>query len=232
MKILLVSATSSEIAPTRAWLKDICHSPTPVRHQRGEMLVDVLISGVGMAITGFSLGTVLAKESYDLCIQAGIGGALDKDLKLGQVVEVISERFADLGAEDKDGSFLDLNTLGLQEKESGIFTSEGKILNLSAMNAATGLQKVNAYSINSASGSESTINNILSLYPEAQVESMEGAAFFYACRANEVAMLQLRSISNYVTPRDRSAWVIPDAVQNLNKTLISLLTAFFKQAED
>lgn len=227
MKILLVSATPFEIAPSRNWLEDICHKQTPVRYQRGDVVIDVLVSGVGMAVTAFSLGTVLAREQYDLCIQAGIAGSFDRNMPLGTVVEVISERFADLGAEDKDGSFLSLKELNLQEQQSGIFTSEGIIMNPAAITNETGLEKVNAISVNRSSGSAKTIASLQLRYPEVQLESMEGAAFFYACRTNEVAMLQLRAISNYVEPRNRDAWEIPKAISELNKTLIELLTAFF-----
>ena len=36
-----------------------------------------------------------------------------KDLKIGDVVNVVSERFADLGVENADGTFTDVHELGL-----------------------------------------------------------------------------------------------------------------------
>lgn len=52
---------------------------------------------------------------------------------------------------------------------------------------------------------------------------MEGAAFFYACLLAGVPFLQIRSISNRVEPRNRTAWDIPSAIQNLNQTLMEML---------
>jgi futalosine hydrolase len=49
-----------------------------------------------------------------------------------------------------------------------------------------------------------------------QIESMEGAAFFYACRQAGVPCMQIRAVSNYVEKRNRDNWQIGLAVKNLN----------------
>jgi futalosine hydrolase len=49
---------------------------------------------------------------------------------------------------------------------------------------------------------------------------MEGIAFHYACKQAKIPFLQIRAISNYVTPRNKSEWEIPLAIQNLNQYLI------------
>jgi futalosine hydrolase len=38
-----------------------------------------------------------------------------------------------------------------------------------------------------------------------------------------VPYIQLRSVSNYIEPRNRASWKIPLAVKNLNDTLINAL---------
>jgi len=63
-------------------------------------------------------------------------------------------------------------------------------------------------------------------FPEAQVESMEGAAFFYACLQKGIEPLQLRAISNYVVPRNRESWRMQEAIVALNEQLQELLRAF------
>jgi len=55
------------------------------------------------------------------------------------------------------------------------------------------------------------------------VESMEGAAFHYACLLEKIPFFQLRSISNYVEVRDKSKWKIPLAIQQLNENLITYI---------
>jgi futalosine hydrolase len=57
-----------------------------------------------------------------------------------------------------------------------------------------------------------------------QIESMEGAAFFYACRQLNVPCLQIRAVSNYVEKRNRDNWHIGLAIKNLNKFAMSWLT--------
>ena len=59
----------------------------------------------------------------------------------------------------------------------------------------------------------------------AQIESMEGAAFFYACKQAGLPALQIRAVSNYVEKRNRDAWQIGLAVKNLNTFAVELLTS-------
>jgi futalosine hydrolase len=49
---------------------------------------------------------------------------------------------------------------------------------------------------------------------------MEGIAFFHACLHHSLDFLELRSISNYVESRNRAAWNIPLAIQNVNNLVI------------
>ena len=59
----------------------------------------------------------------------------------------------------------------------------------------------------------------------ADVESMEGAAFFETCLAAGVAgvpFAEIRSVSNAVGEADRSRWVISLALDNLKKALTLL----------
>lgn len=227
MNILIVSATPFEVAPLVNWLDERFESPKTSHYTHGELAVDVLYSGVGLPVTAFALGTVLAGRNYDLAIQAGIGGAIDAELAIGTVVEIISERFGDLGAETADEGFLDLQTLGLLERESGIFTGTGQLLNPGARDNPTALSKCNGISMNRVTGSTKSVEQLRQRYPEAQVESMEGAAFFYACLHHQLAFLQLRAISNRVEARDRESWDIPLAIKELNAVLVKLVEAFW-----
>jgi futalosine hydrolase len=77
--------------------------------------------------------------------------------------------------------------------------------------------------VNTVSGSEPTIKLRSEKY-NATVESMEGAAFHYVCLQEGVAFAQVRAISNYVMPRDKSQWQMKDAIFNLNNWLISFIT--------
>ncbi|MNE58507.1 Futalosine hydrolase [compost metagenome] len=56
------------------------------------------------------------------------------------------------------------------------------------------------------------------------VESMEGAAVLYCCEKESLPCLQVRSISNYVEPRNKERWQIGPAIMSLNEWAIRFLT--------
>jgi len=61
---------------------------------------------------------------------------------------------------------------------------------------------------------------------EPQIESMEGAAFFYVCILEKIPFIEIRSVSNEVGERDRSKWNIPlalDSLKEANKKLFESL---------
>ena len=56
----------------------------------------------------------------------------------------------------------------------------------------------------------------------ADVETMEGAAFFEACLAAGIPFAEIRAVSNRVSETDHGRWDIPLALQNLKTALKSL----------
>ena len=57
-----------------------------------------------------------------------------------------------------------------------------------------------------------------------QVESMEGAAFMYACATADVPFAHVRAVSNFVEPRNRAAWKIQEAIAALDRTARDILS--------
>jgi futalosine hydrolase len=88
--------------------------------------------------------------------------------------------------------------------------------------ALDSLRKVKGITVNKVHGHTQSIGQLLEVI-QPDIETMEGAAFLYACQSIGLKCLQLRSISNYVDSRDRTAWNIPLAIRNLNQTLAELL---------
>ncbi len=205
MKVLLVSATEAEIAP---FLESAGQNGVPeVAGHR----VTTLITGVGMVATAFRMGMHLSQNSYDLAINTGIAGAFDRNLQIGQVTAVAEDCFAELGAEDGE-EFLPIDKLGF---------GESRILAIKP-DKLPDLPQVKAITVSRVHGNETTIFKTMSrLQP--QVESMEGAAFFYACHQVNLPSVQLRAVSNYVERRNRSGWDIPLAIGNLNAALLTYL---------
>src|ERR1035437_7833482 len=110
MKILLVSATKFEVAPLLKNFKKIRSEKNISTFQFKNHSVDVLITGVGMTATAFQLGKNLNRK-YDLTINAGVAGSFKKTIPLGTVVNVTSDSFADLGAEDGN-KFITVEEIG------------------------------------------------------------------------------------------------------------------------
>jgi len=215
MHILLVAATPFEIAPTIAWLETHFIANAAGVFEKESLQVQTLVTGVGMTATAFQLGHFLAQNRPDWIINAGIAGAFDPSLNLGDVVQINSERFGDLGVEEADGGFTDMAELG--------FLPQAKYL--SPQPAIPNLRSCEGLTVNKVHGAAGSILQIQQKYPDAQVESMEGAAFFYACLAAGVPFAEIRSISNRVEPRNRDAWDLPLAIRNLNEVLVSMLEA-------
>ncbi len=226
MHVLLVSATVFEIAPALNWLEEHFQASETGAFERGSLRVFPLITGVGLTATAFHLGQYLAQNRPAFALNAGIAGAFDRSLRLGDVVNVVAERFGDLGVEEADGRFTDLFELGLLEKNTPPFIN-GLLHNPAAEQAAF-LPAAQGLTVNKVHGTEATAAAIRAKYPAAGVESMEGAAFFYACLTAGIPFLQIRSISNYVETRNREAWNLPLAIGNLNEVLIQIIETFSK----
>lgn len=216
MKILVTAATTLEIQPFLQYLDQ--HIPAL---KAANCQIDVLIAGIGMMHTAFSLGRHLLVNKPDIAIQAGIGGAFQHNWELGQVVLVKREFLADLGAEDND-QFKDLFDIGLWQPSQAPFIGNSLVNTFAGLPEVPPLPTATGVTVNLVSGSEPTIQKLVSKYAP-DVESMEGAAFHYACLLEEIPFLQLRSISNYVEIRDKSKWKIPLAVKTLNEELIKTL---------
>jgi len=212
MRILIVAATAPEIDKLVADLRfadfdcDQCANITPeLKTAYNGHEISVLITGAGMVATAFVMGKHLAQNQYDLAINLGIAGSFDKGFALGDVVEISEDTLAELGAED-DEDFITIDRLGLGESTfRSTYTLPGDF----------NLQKANAITVNTVHGNDASIKK-LSGYIDAQIESMEGAAFFYACKQVGVPALQIRAVSNYVEKRNRDAWQIGLAIKNLN----------------
>ena len=182
---------------------------------------ELLITGVGMVATTFALGRHLASNQYDLVVNLGIAGSFDRDIALGDVLEITEDTFAELGAEDGN-EFLSIEKMGFGE---GTFYPSTKLSNLYNLFNTFNLKTAKAITVNTVHGNEVSIKKVAErLNP--QLESMEGAAFFYACREMNVPCIQIRAVSNYVEKRNRDNWNIGLAIKNLNTFAIEFLKLY------
>lgn len=210
MNVLIVCATAGETDIFRNYLLQ----QKPEGHR-----FEILVTGVGGIATAHALTKQLHQARYDLVIQAGLGGSFDTRIALGAVVYVATEMYGDLGAEDHDKR-LDVFEMGLADPNT--FPYVNGRLPAPVLPYFDGMQKVSGLTVNLVSGSEKTIAHLSTRY-HCQVESMEGAAFHYVCLQEGVPFGQVRAISNYVTPRDKSTWKMKEAVLALNALLVEMV---------
>jgi futalosine hydrolase len=113
MKILIVSATKDEIIGVFSNKNLVQNKQMPNLYESEK--TDILISGIGTTYTAFNLTNILNKNLYKSVINIGIAGAYNRNLKIGQVVVVKQDTFADLGIDD-NGSFKTLDEMGLSKQ--------------------------------------------------------------------------------------------------------------------
>ncbi|PZF72196.1 futalosine hydrolase [Taibaiella soli] len=218
MKLLLVAATEPEISPFIRHIAQNWKSPVANIYTNGNSEIHICLTGVGLVATTYAVTKALKIGQYDFVLQAGVGGSFDRSIELGQLVMVQSEEFGDLGAEDRN-NYLDIFDMGLLQPNEHPFT-DGKLdTPLHEIPFPFKLLTVSGLSINTVSGRESTIA-LRNQRFGAQVESMEGAALHYVCLQENIPFAQIRAISNYVEPRDKSKWKMKEAIIALNKWLI------------
>jgi futalosine hydrolase len=187
----------------------------------GNHWVDLLVTGVGAVNTTWALSRGLSRFPYKLIVNVGVCGAIDRRLPLGSVVSIVQEIFGELGAEDQDGSFLDLHSIGLPLHQTRSGTWFNRLAAPDLPYPEPNLPRVVGVTADRAHGEQQSIDRLTRHWPDAQVESMEGAAFFYAALRSHVPFVAIRGISNYVEPRDRSSWRLPEAAAAAQQAALS-----------
>lgn len=218
MRILLCAPTVFEIAGIIDFLDVNGSKLSFSKYEYLGHTIEVFVTGVGSIQTTYGMSQLDTSTRIDYAIQVGLAGAFTKSLSLGDVVIVESDTFADIGVEESDGTFLDIYALELANKDmfpfkNGLITNDSRV--------QTPHRKVTAITVNTVSGAQQTIDRRKQRF-QADIETMEGAAFFYCCKMQEIPCLQVRAISNFVEPRNKDNWEIDLALTNLKIEFIRI----------
>jgi futalosine hydrolase len=223
VRVLVVAATPAEVGPLVAGLGHGANTgPRSTRYTGVGHDIDVLVTGVGMVATASWCSRALSTHEFDVALNLGVCGSFRAAIDPGTVVHVVSDRLVELGAEDGD-SFLTIQQMNLLGDDEFPFTS-GKLVNGSPplFAALTGLPKVDGVTVNTVHGNEASIARVTGRF-NPDVESMEGAAFMYACLIHGVPFAQVRAVSNIVERRNRSAWKLNEAIAELTRAARGIL---------
>lgn len=219
MKIVLVAATQKEIEPTLQWIKENTRLSN-------HLLPDILITGVGLMNSCFSLTNYLNNNIPDLIVQAGIAGSFHNKLLLGSVVVVKEELMGDCGVWENN-QWKDLFDMGLDENNNGVWEDKKLINPHNEVLHLNHLKQVRSLTINQVSTNPLQIDALYQKY-QPDIESMEGAVFHYVCLKKNLPFLQMRAISNLVGDRNKVNWQIQPAIEMLNTEIVHLLQKLSK----
>jgi len=216
-RILLVAATATEAAPVEAALDRVGPRGPRLDSYRGHSHdIDILTTGIGMVATAAWCSRALAQQPYDLALNVGVCGSFDPGLDLGRVVHVVSDRIVELGAEDGD-EFLTFDALELPVEATCVNSAPPVSPTIAALPAVRGI------TVNTVHGNERSIASVVRRFTP-QVESMEGAAFMYACAVHSIPFAQVRAVSNIVARRDRASWKMAEAIAALGQTTLEIIS--------
>lgn len=219
-KIALAAATKMELQPVLdlLGLPDSCS--TNWCELNGHSFKAV-VTGAGLPMTSYTLGRFFAMDPPDLFIHLGIAGCKVDRFPVGTCVRVIEDRFADIGAEAKDGRFLDMFELGLWPVDQ--LPWSGKILRpkVDIWSNSTVLA-ARAITVNLIPGTAESVRQMENRY-DFDIETMEGAAVFFAALEANVPVVCFRGISNVIEPRNRASWNIQGALSSVCNTVGELI---------
>ncbi|KUL37179.1 futalosine hydrolase [Streptomyces sp. NRRL F-4489] len=224
MRVLVVTAVAAE--------RDaVCAAPEPGdgggyvpeelpggyalhRAPGGSGAPDVLAAGVGPAAAAAGTATALtaaalAGAPYGLVVSAGIGGGFAPAAPLGTVVVADAIVAADLGAQTPDG-FVPVTELGF-----GTVLHRPDPALAAAVAAAAGGRTGPVVTVSTVTGSAARAAELAERHPGVLAEGMEGFGVAEAAAAHGLPVLEIRTISNAVGPRDRAAWRIGPALAAL-----------------
>ncbi len=215
MKIVLAAATLAEIKP----FIDQTGLQIGVWQKQQKVELFILITGIGSPATAIELSALLARNPIDLLLNIGIAGTYNSNLALGSLTEVIAESLP-IGAWEQETIWNDHFDQKLTDPNSFPYTE--KYLLPVTSHWKTGLPKVKAITIQQIETIPERITALQQHY-NADVESMEGAAIFFASQKFQVPAMQIRAISNLCGVRDKQQWQLKEAVQALNNWLLTFL---------
>ena len=221
MKIVITAATKAEWMPASLQIK--------FKYTKEGNPINVIFhqSGVGMLSTAVSLTRLILAYQPDLIVQVGIAGTFDQSIKVGKVICVEEEILGDMGVVENN-RWKDIFDLKLEQKNNPPFV-KGKLTNpfLKKLNYLQ-LPQVKAITVNEITTHKNRIEHLVKKY-DPVIESMEGAALHYVCNEMKIPFLQIRSISNYISDRDKHNWKLKESISNLNKTVLKYIDQLNKK---
>lgn len=191
-----------------------CAVERELRAWRSRSGIATLATGVGPVEAGCAVAAALARERYDLVVNAGIAGAFEGVARVGDGVVVSDDTF-DLSRED--GTPIELPDA---ERIEDVTRSDAALV---AALRRRGFPALRGVTVARATTSEATAQRLACR--GAQIESMEGFAVLRACERASVRAVEVRGVSNRVGARERGGWDFDAAAAGLAQVMDALFDA-------
>lgn len=195
------------------------------------------LTGIGATqachkVTGEILRGIIRGEPYDIVANIGIAGSYDMEaFPMGSAAIISKEYFGDLGFETNDG-FKDLFQCGILGNDGFPYKGGALVrpeLPLGHIEEALGKYRNGiGVTVQTVTGDPAKVEGLRKRYAP-HIESMEGAAVYYACLQENVPFFELRTVSNAVGERNREKWDIPAALVKLEECCREIMKGIFKQ---
>ncbi|WP_421616986.1 futalosine hydrolase [Brevibacillus sp. TJ4] len=182
----------------------------------GDSRFEVVVGGVGPMAAAASTARHLAQEEYDLVVCAGICGGFAGVAEVGSLVVASEIICADLGAETAEG-FLSLDELGFGSARVALDQTLVSRVTAGMQQAGLPVTEAPVLTLSTVTGSAETAKELLARVPDAAAEAMEGYGVACAAQQQSLPVLEIRTVSNLIGPRDKSAWRIKEALQMLQR---------------
>lgn len=160
----------------------------------------------------------LGNRPYDMVVNIGIAGSYDlEEFPIASAAIISREYFGDLGFETEKG-FADLFRCRILGKDDFPYTDGAlarQLLPYGHIEEVLSEYKQGVgVTIQCITGNVSRIDELKRIYSP-HIESMEGAAVYYAALMEKVPVFELRTVSNAVGERDSKKWKTKEALDTL-----------------
>ena len=217
-KLLIVASTEFEIEDfLTEHCKEISQTLFEVNNNKN---IRILITGMGIANCTLNLSKYLSQQTPDSAINIGFCGSFTPELKLGSMLSVNIDCFAELGIANENSTITPFQTIiknpkmlislnaCVKPKQKTEFGQITKVCRGVTVNSCTGTQQ----------RADFFINNFM-----AETESMEGAAFVLTCNSYNIPCAQIRAVSNHIPGRQPERWDISKAKTSLQQFLSEII---------
>jgi futalosine hydrolase len=208
-------------APSRIEYEALCRIANATENVDLYVDVDVVQTGIGILSTACSVANLLTENQYQWAICAGVAGSFSADLNVGATTIVHSEQADDMSCGYIQGFEGAFNRMLVGKNEYPFEDATINCPHSQNISQAMRLPLVKSLTVSLLAATPQAALVRGNFY-DADIENMEGVAFFYACRMRNIPFVEIRSISNAVgTPPTKQNIAL--ALTNLQQHILSLL---------